>query len=54
MEESKFKSKVMFCNCYHEYQDKVYGKQKRLHNYATCANNKMGGYRCTVCASVKK
>ena len=35
---------VKRCDCKHEFQDKRYGKRKRVHN--ACGN---GGYRCTVC-----
>ena len=38
------------CDCKHEYQDKVYGKNMRVHN--TMASEK-GDYRCTVCGKVK-
>jgi hypothetical protein len=37
---------VLPCNCRHEYQDKTYGKNNRVHTHA----NK--GYRCTVCGSM--
>ena len=40
--------KVMFCPCEHEYQDKRYGKNNRLHN-----PKKEGKYGCTVCGKVK-
>jgi hypothetical protein len=35
---------VEFCSCQHEYQDEVYGKNKRLKIY-----NTTGQARCTVC-----
>lgn len=36
--------KILECVCAHEYQDKVYGKWKRVHN------PRAGGvYVCTVC-----
>ena len=35
------------CSCKHEFQDRVYGPGKRLHN--PCKN----GYRCTVCGHVR-
>jgi len=34
------------CTCAHKYQDKIYGKRKRVHNILQ-GNTK--GYRCTVC-----
>ncbi len=36
-------TKILECFCTHEYQDKRYGKNKRLHNPTK------DGYRCTVC-----
>lgn len=33
-----------------EYQDKVYGKNMRLHNEMT----KIKGLKCTVCGNIKK
>ena len=38
------------CTCNHDFQDKRYGKAKRVMN--KCA--KPGEYRCTVCGVVKK
>ncbi len=43
-------TKVMKCTCKHEYQDKHYGKDLRVHNMAI---GKVKGWRCTVCATVK-
>ena len=34
------------CDCKHEFQDKTYGKNKRV--MSILAGNK--GYRCTVCS----
>ena len=42
--------KVIKCNCNHDYQDKVYGKGMRVHNYAEKAET----YKCTVCGDKKK
>ena len=39
--------KALPCVCAHEYQDKRYGKGRRLHNPA---KNKT--WRCTVCGRV--
>jgi len=36
------------CTCYHEFQDKLYGVSIRVHN-----RRGHGGWRCTVCGSVK-
>ncbi len=37
------------CDCKHEYQDKKYGKNRRVHNHCV----KAAKWRCTVCGSVK-
>jgi hypothetical protein len=39
---------IKFCSCEHEYQDKKYGKNKRVHNKTT------NGWRCTACGNEKK
>lgn len=44
---------VIKCTCKHDFQDKVYGANNRVHNYAKAANNKTGGWRCTVCKAIK-
>lgn len=36
-------SVILDCDCKNEYQDKTYGKGKRVKNGA------QGGYRCTSC-----
>ena len=41
------------CDCKHEWQDKVYGNGKRVHN-PTKKENKDGKWRCTVCLKIKK
>ena len=41
-------SEVKFCTCQHEYQDRKYGKNKRVHNKTT------KGWKCTVCGDEKK
>lgn len=46
--------KVMFCRCIHKFQDKHYGKNKRLHNPLGGKGRGGEGYRCTVCGDVKK
>ncbi len=46
-------SKIMPCKCEHAFQDKTYGKGLRVHNFARNVNNKQGGWRCTVCGTVK-
>lgn len=47
-------TKILPCTCKHEFQDKEYGIQQRVHNYAEKENNGDGGWRCTVCKNVKK
>ena len=41
-------TRVLKCHCASDFQDKKYGKGKRLHN-AT-----VKGYRCTVCGQSKE
>lgn len=43
------KSKLIKCNCVHEFQDKKYGENNRIHN--TCKLGK--AFRCTVCSKEK-
>lgn len=38
---------VRACGCKHETQDKIYGKDKRLHNLTA------NGANCTVCGDKK-
>jgi hypothetical protein len=40
---------ILRCTCKHEYQDKLYGKGMRVHNYAPKGYQGKAGYRCTVC-----
>lgn len=40
---------IRTCTCKHEYQDKKYGKQKRVFN-----QTQRGDYRCTVCLAVQQ
>lgn len=35
---------IKTCTCKHDFQDKAYGKQQRVHN-----KRKNGSWRCTVC-----
>ena len=46
-------TKVKLCNCDHEYQDKRYGQQKRVHNKVQTPTGSASKYRCTVCENVK-
>ena len=41
---------VLKCKCAHAYQDKRYGKSKRLHNIRTTKNPSRV---CTVCGDTK-
>ena len=41
---------VKHCDCKHEAQDRIYGKELRLHN--AMAGEK-GKWRCTVCGREK-
>lgn len=47
------RTKLLLCSCQHEYQDEMYGKKVRVHNWADFAHNKSGGWRCTVCGVVR-
>lgn len=40
---------ILKCTCKHEFQDKTYGKDMRVHN-----RTKDGKARCTVCNQVKE
>ena len=42
-------AKIFKCTCSHEFQDKRYGKGKRLFNYCS----KSDKWRCTVCKREK-
>ena len=39
--------KVLVCACVNKYQDGMYGRKRRLHNFM----DKDGGWRCTVCGT---
>ena len=39
------------CKCVSEYQDKVYGKNMRVHN--SCYKDRKITWRCTVCEDKK-
>lgn len=41
-------TKVIKCICKSEFQDKIYGEGKRLHNMTSKQNNTVA--RCTVCS----
>lgn len=44
------KTKIINCDCESDYQDRKYGKGKRMANWAP----KQNGWRCTVCGKVHK
>lgn len=46
-------TKVLKCNCEHEFQDSIYGNHMRLFN-ERIANGKNNGWRCTVCGKEAK
>ena len=52
------KTEIRYCSCKHEYQDKIYGKGQRVHNYGENKYKASGGgtsgWICTVCGTVKK
>jgi len=45
-------TKILFCDCVHEFQDEKYGKHQRLHN-STLDDKKRPPWRCTVCKKEK-
>ena len=45
-------TKIMNCVCDHEFQDKRYGKKKRVHNETGKDGAGSGVWRCTVCGRV--
>lgn len=44
---NKVMTKIIACNCNNEFQDKRYGKRKRVFNKTMKLNGTV--YRCTVC-----
>ena len=52
------RSEIRFCARSHEYQDSVYGKNQRVHNYGKKMYKAGGGgtpgWRCTACGTVKR
>ena len=42
------KQLILRCDCKHEFQDKQYGKGRRVHT-----TNEKGRFRCTVCGKEK-
>lgn len=44
-------TKILPCSCKNPFQDKTYGKRKRLHNSTKGAQP---DWKCTVCGKVRK
>lgn len=42
---------ILICNCDHAFQDKRYGKKRRVFN--TIKDGKTNEYRCTACGKTK-
>jgi len=42
-------TKIKRCTCVNSYQDKRYGKHRRVHNKATGGTKRPEGWVCTVC-----
>jgi len=45
--EEEMATKILKCECKHDFQDRRYGFQNRLHNGTTKANTPK--WRCSVC-----
>lgn len=45
--------KVLVCTCTDEYQDKKYGKRRRVHNKTKGGSENSPEYRCVTCANEK-
>lgn len=52
MENKKYGTTIERCSCSHEYQDKRYGKQMRVHNLSGKKDRFRA--RCTVCGKEKR
>lgn len=46
-------TKVLPCNCHHEYSDMIYGAGNRLHNRSKVKGMDKFVWRCTVCKREK-
>ena len=49
LETTSAPTKVIYCACSHDFQDKKYGRGKRLAN--RCPGILRPKYRCTVCGT---
>lgn len=43
---------ILSCSCQNEFQDKIYGKGKRVFN--AMGSKGQAGYKCTVCKATNK
>lgn len=43
-------AKVISCNCVSEYQDKLYGPKRRVHN-PMVKDRRLVAWTCTVCSN---
>lgn len=46
-------TKILSCNCKHDYQDKTYGEGKRVHNSLKATATGIIKWKCTVCNDEK-
>jgi hypothetical protein len=44
---------ILKCKCKHDYQDAQYGPGQRVHNFAPKEFGGAGGWRCTVCLTLR-
>ena len=49
MTENSLKAEVKSCSCRNDQQDRMYGKNMRVHNPFKTKDGKTLNYRCTVC-----
>ena len=47
-------SKVLSCSCKHEFQDRVYGNQNRVHTGGKPDSSGIQTFKCTVCSNEKQ
>lgn len=43
---------ILECTCRHEFQDRMYGRQMRVHNRSD-KPGQTNKYRCTVCGNLR-
>ena len=44
---------VKLCTCKHDFQDRAYGRGRRVHNATSGVGGKKIVHRCTVCGDEK-